>query len=216
MRVSSITASSISLSWSVASGRVASWEVVWRPTDRGTESTSGSLPGNTYTIHHLNSSTIYTVTVTATNVAGTTDSTPILFSTGGNKDFTIPCMIINSLLNSPATDDCWTQSSSSETDNTVAITGGVVVFMITTALTILGIVVLVLRSRRGNYSTSTTKKRLFKRYIFTHVIVLLFTEVQLVLQINHWSSQSSQRPQRQLMRKFLQVRHTVQFPLPLI
>ena len=80
--VSSITASSISLSWSVASGRVVSWEVVWRPTDRGTESTSGSLPGNTYTIHHLDSSTIYTVTVTATNVAGTTDSTPILFSTG--------------------------------------------------------------------------------------------------------------------------------------
>ena len=80
--VSSITASSISLSWSVASGRVASWEVVWRPADRGTESTSGSLPGNTYTIHHLDSSTIYTVTVRATNVAGTTDSTPILFSTG--------------------------------------------------------------------------------------------------------------------------------------
>ena len=80
--VSSITASSISLSWSVASGRVASWEVVWRPTDRGTESTSGSLPGNTYTIHHLDSSTIYTVTVTATNVAGATDSTPILFTTG--------------------------------------------------------------------------------------------------------------------------------------
>ena len=79
--VSSITAASISLSWSVDSGRVASWEVVWRPTDRGTESTSGSLPGNTYTIH-LDSSTNYTVTVRATNVAGTTDSTPILFSTG--------------------------------------------------------------------------------------------------------------------------------------
>ena len=87
VRVSSITASSISLSWSVASGRVASWEVVWRPTDRGTESTSGSLPGNTYTIHHLDSSTIYTVTVTATNVAGTTDSTPILFTTGGNRKY---------------------------------------------------------------------------------------------------------------------------------
>ena len=82
VRVSSITASSISLSWTVASGRVASWEVVWRPTDRGTESTSGSLPGNTYTIHYLDSSTIYSVTVRATNVAGTTDSTPILFSTG--------------------------------------------------------------------------------------------------------------------------------------
>ena len=80
--VNSITATSISLSWSVASGRMVSWEVVWRPTDRGTESTSDSLPGNTYTIHHLESSTIYTVTVRATNVAGTTDSTPILISTG--------------------------------------------------------------------------------------------------------------------------------------
>ena len=87
--VSSITATSISLSWSVASGRVASLEVVWRPTDRGTESTSGSLPGNTYTIHHLDSSTIYTVTVRATNVAGTTDSTPILFSTDNEVVFFI-------------------------------------------------------------------------------------------------------------------------------
>ncbi|CAI8045573.1 Receptor-type tyrosine-protein phosphatase delta, partial [Geodia barretti] len=77
--VSSITATSISLSWSVSSGRVASWEVVWRPTDRGTESTSGPLSGTTYTIHHLDPSTIYTLTVSATNVAGTTDSTPILF-----------------------------------------------------------------------------------------------------------------------------------------
>ena len=107
--VNSITASSISLSWSVASDRVASWEVVWRPTDRGTESTSGSLPGNTYTIHHLDSSTIYTVTVTATNVAGTTDSTPILFSTGmklfcvykTHNTFSIVPSINNTLNTSP-------------------------------------------------------------------------------------------------------------------
>ncbi|CAI8037919.1 Receptor-type tyrosine-protein phosphatase F, partial [Geodia barretti] len=76
--VSSITATSISLSWSVSSGRVASWEVVWRPTGRGTESTSGPLSGTTYTILQLDPSTIYTLTVSATNVAGTTDSTPIL------------------------------------------------------------------------------------------------------------------------------------------
>ena len=81
--VSSITATSISLSWIVSSGRVASWEVVWRPTDRGTENTSGPLSGTTYTILQLDPSTIYTFTVSATNVAGTTDSTPILFSTGG-------------------------------------------------------------------------------------------------------------------------------------
>ena len=80
--VSSITTSSISLSWSVASGSVASWEVVWRETDRGTESSSGSLTGTSYTIDQLESTTIYTVTVRASNVAGTTDSQPITFSTG--------------------------------------------------------------------------------------------------------------------------------------
>ena len=80
--VSSITASSISLSWSVATGSVASWEVVWRETDRGTESSSGSLTGTSYTIDQLESTTIYTVTVRASNVAGTTDSLPITFSTG--------------------------------------------------------------------------------------------------------------------------------------
>ena len=81
--VSSITASSISLSWSVASGSVAaSLEVVWRETDRGTESSSGSLTGTSYTIDQLESTTIYTVTVRASNVAGTTDSQPITFSTG--------------------------------------------------------------------------------------------------------------------------------------
>ena len=65
--VSSITASSISLSWSVASGSVASWEVVWRETDRetdrGNENSSGSLTGTSYTIDQLESTTIYTVTV---------------------------------------------------------------------------------------------------------------------------------------------------------
>ncbi|CAI8019055.1 hypothetical protein GBAR_LOCUS11496, partial [Geodia barretti] len=104
--VSSITATSISLSWSVSSGRVASWEVVWRPTDRGTESTSGPLSGTTYTIHQLDPSTIYTLTVSATNVAGTTDSTPILFST--------------------ASDVCQAESTETKTDNTGAIIGGVV------------------------------------------------------------------------------------------
>ncbi|CAI8015212.1 hypothetical protein GBAR_LOCUS9454, partial [Geodia barretti] len=136
--VSSITATSVSLSWSASSERVASWEVVWRPTDRGTESTSGSLSGTAYTIHQLDPSTIYTLTVRATNVAGTTDSTPILFSTG-------------------ATDVFQGESSSSETD-TSAIIGGVVAvaFMITTSLTVIAIVILVLRSCRG-ISTARTQ-----------------------------------------------------------
>ena len=80
--VSGITATSISLSWSVASGSVARSEVVWRETDRGTESSSGSLTGTSYTIDQLESTTIYTVTVRASNVAGTTDRQLVTFSTG--------------------------------------------------------------------------------------------------------------------------------------
>ncbi|CAI8037865.1 Receptor-type tyrosine-protein phosphatase F [Geodia barretti] len=133
--VSSITATSISLSWNVSSGRVASWEVVWRPTDRGTESTSGPLSGTTYTINQLDPSTIYILTVRATNVAGTTDSTPILFRT--------------------VTEVFQPDSSSTETD-TSTIIGGVVAVVITTSLTVVVIVVLLLRSRSGNYSAKTS------------------------------------------------------------
>ena len=46
-----------------------SWEVVWRETDRGTESSSGSPTGTSYTIDQLESTTIYTVTVRASNIA---------------------------------------------------------------------------------------------------------------------------------------------------
>ena len=81
--VTAITATSISLSWSVASGLVAMSEVVWRETDRGTESSSGSLTGTSYTIDQLESATNYTVTVQASNVAGiVTESKPLNISTG--------------------------------------------------------------------------------------------------------------------------------------
>ena len=73
MVMSAITATSISLSCGQC-GSVARSEVVWRETDRGTESSSGSLTGTSYTIDQLESTTIYTVTVRASNVAGTTDS----------------------------------------------------------------------------------------------------------------------------------------------
>ena len=41
-----------------------------------------------------------------------------------------------------------------------------VVFMIITSLTVIVIVILVLRNQRGNYSTSTSKTRLFKVLYF--------------------------------------------------
>ena len=137
----------------MASGSVASWEVVWRETDRGTESSSGSLTGTSYTIEQLESTTIYTVTVRASNVAGTTDSQPITFSTGTNSNLhSVSCC---SLLQP---DVCQAESvaTSYESDNTAAIIGGVVavtvVFMVTTAVTI--IVIVVFRSHRENYSKS--------------------------------------------------------------
>ena len=81
--VTAITATSISLSWSVVGGSVARSEVVWRKTDRATENSSGSLTGTSYTIDQLESTTIYTVTVRASNAAGImTDSQPITFPTG--------------------------------------------------------------------------------------------------------------------------------------
>ena len=83
MVVTAITATSISLSLSVASGSVAMSEVVWRETDRGTEGSSGSLTGTSYTIDQLESATNYTVTVQASIVAGiVTESKPINISTG--------------------------------------------------------------------------------------------------------------------------------------
>ena len=48
-------------------------------------------------------------------------------------------------------------ATSCECDNTSAIIGGVVTvaFMITTSLTVIVVVILVLRSRSGNYSAKT-------------------------------------------------------------
>ena len=157
--VSSITASSISLSWSVASGRVASWEVVWRPTDRGTESTSGSLSGNTYTIHHLNSSTNYTVTVTATNVAGTTNSTPILFSTGGNENTSFMFNTQYFAVYISAGDNVQAQSTSEIGATIGGVVGAVVIIAIMTVVVHV-VIALFLRSRRGNYSTSAENRHM--------------------------------------------------------
>ena len=84
--VTSITATSISLSWSVPSGSVVtSSEVMWREASSGTsEGTSGSLTDTSYTIDQLESTTIYTITVTVSNTAGSTDSQPVIISTSNS------------------------------------------------------------------------------------------------------------------------------------
>ena len=87
--VDSLTASSISLSWSVPSGSVViSFEVSWRAvnSDGGTTEadgdergrTSGSITDTSYTIGELESGTLYSITVKATNGAGSTVSQPII------------------------------------------------------------------------------------------------------------------------------------------
>ena len=80
--MTTITATSISLSWSIPSGSVVtSYEVMWRAlstNDDGGSGTSGSITSTSYTIQELESNTVYSVTVTVTNAAGSTISHPII------------------------------------------------------------------------------------------------------------------------------------------
>ena len=93
--VTGITATSISLSWSVPSGSVVtSSEVMWQVFSSGGGSgstseaadddgsgTSGSITSTSYTIQELESGTNYSITVTVANAAGSTVSHPILITT---------------------------------------------------------------------------------------------------------------------------------------
>ena len=152
--VTDITATSISLSWSVVGGSVARSEVVWRETDRATESSSGSLTGTSYTIDQLESTTIYTVTVRASNA---TDSHPIIVSTcmlflielmSAYIELISPVPTVSEFLESANIDTC----SCSKDHNLVAIIGGVLAVVVISALVVIVIVVLVLICRRRSYS----------------------------------------------------------------
>ena len=84
--MTSTTATSISLSWSVPGGSaVTSYEVMWRALDSGDEDnddggsgTSGSITSTSYTIEDLESFTIYNITVTVLNEFGIAVSQPII------------------------------------------------------------------------------------------------------------------------------------------
>ena len=89
----SATATSISLSWASTGSVVTSYEVMWQAlssntdtilgTDSDEESgTSGTITDTSYTIEELESTTIYNVTVTVTNAAGSSESHPIRITTG--------------------------------------------------------------------------------------------------------------------------------------
>ena len=87
--VSSTTATTISLSWSVPSGSVVdSYEVVWERDTSGEcpdedEGSATITDGSTsYTITGLEEASSYTITVTATNAAGSAASDPVTGMTG--------------------------------------------------------------------------------------------------------------------------------------
>ena len=127
----------------------------------GAFSSSGSLTDTSYTIEGLESTTIYTITVTVSNTAGSTDSQPIIVSTG--MCLILGLMILLFQLLVPTSEECCAASGStcSETDNTPAIIGGVIVAIvlivsITIAVTV--IVLVLVRNLRGSYSTRTQKR----------------------------------------------------------
>ena len=185
MVVTAITANSISLSWSVVGGSVARLGVVWRETDRGTESSSGSLTGTSYTIDQLESTTIYTVTVRASNVAGTTDSQPITFSTGiaihiiGSFMFIAVFITIIKPASDVKAENTVTETIDTycDTDNSAVIIGGLVAIVLILAVTVTVIVILVLRcccdsrpsAKSGHVNTHTL---LYCMHACTHVPVI--------------------------------------------
>ena len=87
--VNSTTATTISLSWSVPSGSVVySYEVVWERDTSGEcpdedEGSATITDGSTsYTITLLEEDSSYTITVNATNAAGSAVSDPVTGMTG--------------------------------------------------------------------------------------------------------------------------------------
>ena len=79
--VRSVSATTISLSWRVPSGSVVdSYEVMWE--GHGTRSSTTLTDGSTsYTITGLEKDTSYTITVSATNAAGSAASHSVIIVT---------------------------------------------------------------------------------------------------------------------------------------
>ena len=56
------------------------WRALSSGDDDGGSGTSGSITSTSYTIQELESNTVYSVTVTVTNAAGSTVSQPIIIT----------------------------------------------------------------------------------------------------------------------------------------
>ena len=131
---------------------------MWREADSGaTKLTSDSLTATSYPIEQLKSATNYSITVTATNPAGSTDSLPVFISTGTVRVQSI----LHALLHTLGSDSCPEVEScdcmSAVTDDTAAIIGAVVavVLILSVSLTVIAIVILL----RNRHSTSVEHKR---------------------------------------------------------
>ena len=82
----STTATNISLSWTSAGSVVDSYEVVWERDTSGEcpdeDEGSVTITGGSYTITGLEEDSNYTITVNATNAAGSAASEPVTAMTG--------------------------------------------------------------------------------------------------------------------------------------
>ena len=81
MSVDGTTGSTVSLSWQSSGSVVDSYEVMWEASTAGSAPGSTVLSGTSYTITELEEGTDYSITVTATNAAGSAVSDTISAST---------------------------------------------------------------------------------------------------------------------------------------
>ena len=91
--VLSVSDTAISLSWMISNSSIISHsEVVWSSVTDEEAGSSGNLTTETrsFTIQELDSSTIYNITIFVSNIAVTSNSQPIIVSTG-----TVCCYIIH-------------------------------------------------------------------------------------------------------------------------
>ena len=154
MAVTSITTTSISLSWSVTSGTVDHWEVVWRETDENEGSnTSGRITVTYYTIHHLKTNTSYSITVRATNVISTTESVLVIFILSTTYSTPLPSAAPSQPSNMDA--NC------SKIDNAIAIGvgGGALLFVLIISLSVIVIAVMVFKRKCQADSSASAENR---------------------------------------------------------
>ena len=174
--VISVTISSISLSWSVASGTVDHWEVVWMENDRN--KTSGRFNVTYYTIYELKTNTSYSITVRATNVIGTTESNTIIFNV--STTYTSASPLFSALRCSTTKID----AKCSNTDNVIVIgVGGVALLlalMLALSVTVFAILGL-MKKCQANLPASAQNRYLQRTILhfnqFAHIFFLKRNDV---------------------------------------